>query len=145
MSADRKVSQRHKARRVAVQSLYWLESQPWDELRDVVESVAEEFNLAPPGQRMALNLARRAFDLRGDYERELATASQNWDADRIGRLEHIIITLALAEWDHEESDAPPKVVLSEAVTLAGEFVGEDSAGFVNGVLDQLGHNRGLLG
>ena len=143
MSADR-VSQRRKSRRVAVQSLYWLESQPWDELRDVIHSISEECKLGPKGQQYALSLARTVIEKRGDYAQELGAATLNWDPDRVGRLEHIIVSLALAEWDLANEDTPPKVVLNEAVTLAAEFIGEDGSSFVNGILDAIGHRRGLL-
>ena len=39
--------------------------------------------------------------------------------------------------------APMKVVLNEAVELAKKFGSEDSARFVNGVLDKLAHLAGL--
>ncbi len=145
MSADKPVGPRHLARRTAVQTLYWLHSQPWDGMREVVRDVAEENGLPPKAERHALELCQAAEQRQGEHEGLLAGASANWDADRIGRLERIIIRLALAEWDLERTDTPPKVVLNEAVTLARDFCGEDAAKFVNGVLDRLGHEANLLG
>jgi transcription antitermination protein NusB len=144
MPTDRRINARHKARRVAVQSLYWLESQPWDKLRDVITQVSEEVNLPGGSRGFALNLANGFMKNRGSYERELTLAASNWEPDRIGRLEHLIVGIALAEWDDQDLDSPPKVVLNEAVTLAGEFAGEEAARFVNGVLDKLGRDRGVL-
>jgi len=145
MSAETPVNSRHRARQVAVQALYWLHSQPWDALADVVRSVSEENNLGAEGREHALMLCRRAEEGRGAYEQAIASVSENWDADRIGRLEHIIIRVALAEWDLRQADAPPKVVLDEAVNLAREFCGDDAGRFVNGLLDRIGREKGILG
>ena len=145
MSTGKRVSPRHLARQVAVQTLYWVHSQPWDPLPDIVHELGQEIGLGPKAQRHALTLCRAAEDRRSDYEQAVSAASLNWDTDRIGRLERIIIRLALAEWDLEQADTPPKVVLNEAISLAREFCGDDAAKFVNGILDRLGHERELLG
>ena len=138
------VSQRHLARQVAVQARYWLHSQPWDDLATVVNTIAADRRLATKGVRHAFLLCKGAEEKAHEYDEALASVSHNWDSERIGRLEHIIVGLALAEWDMEENDTPPKVVLDEAVTLAKEFCGEPSGQFINGVLDAIGHQRGLL-
>lgn len=138
------MNSRHLARQVAVQALYWLHSQPWDELADMIDDLGQETSLGPKGQSYALMLCRAAQEGHAAYEHALASVSEHWDPDRIGRVERIIIRLALAEWDMRQSDVPPKVVLNESVTLAGEFCGEEAARFVNGILDRLGRDRGLL-
>ena len=138
------MSARHKARQTAVQALYWLESQPWDSVSDAVRAVSEQNNLSAEATKHALALCKAAEAGRAGYEQLLAQASANWDADRVGRLEHIIVRLALAEWDMAREDAPPKVVLNEAITLAREFCGDDAGRFVNGILDKIGRERGIL-
>lgn len=144
MSAETRLISRHKVRQAAVQSLYWLQSQPWDGLGDVIRAVCEENGLAFGATEHVQVLCRQAEDKQSAYALTLASVSDNWDADRIGRLEHIIIRLALAEWDLAQADAPPKVVLNEAVNLAREFCGDDAGRFVNGVLDRIGREKGLL-
>ncbi len=144
MPDEKRIASPHKARRVALQSLYWLESQPWDELRATITAVADEFELPQASRQFSYRLAHAAIARRNDYDRELTDSAENWDPDRIGRLEHLIVALALAEWDSEDFDTPPKVVLNEALTLAGEFLGEEGVQFINGVLDRLGKQRGVL-
>lgn len=128
-----------------MQALYWHHSQPWDDLAQIVNQIGKDRRLAQKGIKHAFLLARAVEDHQAEYRDDLARVSQNWDADRIGRVEEFIVSLALAEWDMADNEAPPKVVLNEAVTLAGEFCGEESGRFVNGVLDTLGHERGVLG
>ncbi|NNM88686.1 MAG: hypothetical protein HKL95_09220, partial [Phycisphaerae bacterium] len=44
--------------------------------------------------------------------------------------------LRLAAWElTSRDDVPPKVVLDEAINLAREFSTDESAAFINGVLD----------
>ena len=43
--------------------------------------------------------------------------------------------LRLAVWELTNTDTPPKVVIDEAIELAKQFSTEQSAAFVNGVLD----------
>ena len=144
MPANPRMNQRHLARQVAVQAMYWTTSQPWEELRDVIETIGKDRNLATKGRRYAFLICRQAHTARARYEEAMNSSLHNWDPERVGRVERFITILALAEWDLDTEDTPPKVVLTEAVMLAQEFCGEKSAAFINGVLDSLGHRLGKL-
>lgn len=45
--------------------------------------------------------------------------------------------LRLAAWELVNTQTPPKVVIAEAIELAKQFSTEQSAAFINGVLDSL--------
>lgn len=45
--------------------------------------------------------------------------------------------LRLAAWELLSTQTPPKVVIAEAIELAKQFSTEQSAAFINGVLDSL--------
>ena len=47
-------------------------------------------------------------------------------------------------YELERAEVPPRVTISEAVKLAHWFAGPKAPAFVNGVLDGLARNRGLL-
>ena len=144
MSADLGVKResRHAARKIAVQTLYWLQSQPWDNVSDIVQNLGDEEHVAEQSRERALLLCRHAEEKRPEFERLAASACENWEIERVGRVEQVIIRLALAEWDLK--DVPPRAVLSEAVNLAREFCGDRAAGFVNGVLDRIARETGVL-
>ena len=57
-----------------------------------------------------------------------------WPIDQLAIVDRNILRLALFEIGSQESDAPPKVVINEAVELAKTFGSESSPRFVNGVL-----------
>ena len=54
----------------------------------------------------------------------------------MSRLDRCILRLAAYEVIYAE-DIPPKVSIDEAVELGKIFGGEDSARFINGVLDRI--------
>lgn len=56
--------------------------------------------------------------------------------DKINRVDLSILRLAVYEMTMEH-DAPPKVVIDEAIELAKEFGGETSPAFINGALGKL--------
>ena len=55
-----------------------------------------------------------------------------WPIEKINKIDLAILHLAIYELLNEE--APPKVIIDEAVELAKEFGSESSGPFVNGVL-----------
>lgn len=63
----------------------------------------------------------------------IAVAAPEWPVDKIAKIDLAILRLATYELLVEKSQ-PPKVVIDEAIELAKEFGGDNSAKFVNGVL-----------
>ena len=59
-----------------------------------------------------------------------------WSLDRLSRMNLAILRLATAEIIYEEG-IPDKVSVNEAVNLAKQFSEDDTAGFVNSVLDKI--------
>jgi N utilization substance protein B len=71
---------------------------------------------------------------------EISHYSHNWDIKRMGVIERNILRLASFELLFC-NDIPPKVAINEAVELAKRFSGQESAGFVNGILDKIKEKR----
>jgi transcription antitermination protein NusB len=61
---------------------------------------------------------------------------ENWDADRVNRIDRILLTMALAEILYCDS-IPVKVSLDEYIELAKMYSTDKSKEFVNGIADQL--------
>lgn len=66
-------------------------------------------------------------------DRAIQVAAPEWPVDKIAKIDLAILRLAAYELLVEKSQ-PPKVVIDEAIELAKEFGGDNSAKFVNGVL-----------
>lgn len=75
-------------------------------------------------------LHRNEIDLRID------SASEHWRLDRMSLVDRNILRIAIFEMFHCE-DVPPKVSINEAIDLGKRFSGQDSAPFINGILDQI--------
>ena len=98
--------------------------------------------------------AQKVADAEADFARELAgkvvaagtepatefkSLLRNWDPDRVGLLERIILTIAFVELRYSP-DVPYKVVINEACELARRFCDENAVAFVNGLLDRAASN-----
>jgi transcription antitermination protein NusB len=71
----------------------------------------------------------------GPIDAELEAITTNWRIDRLGAIERCVLRIAAAEL--RQMETPARVVLQEAVRMAERFGSEQSAKFVNGVLDAL--------
>lgn len=78
------------------------------------------------------DLAKAVMDSVAKLDSEIAAAAPAWPIDKLNRIDLAILRLAVYEFEHAE--APPKVVIDEAVELAKEYGSESSPSFVNGVL-----------
>jgi transcription antitermination factor NusB len=82
--------------------------------------------------RMALGVQAS----RSDIDEKLQACTEHWKIARLERIDRVI--LRMGAWELlNEPDTPIRVIIDEAVELAKKFSTTDSAGFVNGVLDQV--------
>lgn len=66
----------------------------------------------------------------------LSEASSGWKLNRMSKVDLTILRLAVFEMRFDE-DIPVKVAINEAVEMAKRFGGDESPGFINGVLAKL--------
>ncbi len=75
-----------------------------------------------------------------DHESELSEAIQahapDWSMDRMDPISRCVLFIGSFELLHGK-DAPPAVVMNEAIEIAKEFGTEESGKFVNGVLNAM--------
>ena len=67
-------------------------------------------------------------------------AAPQWPIEQIARVDRIVLRIGTYELLFSK-DAPPKVVINEAVELAKAFGGDNSSKFINGVLGTLLRNK----
>ena len=63
-------------------------------------------------------------------------AAQNWQLKRMAAVDRAILRMAVCELIFHR-DAPPKVVINEAVELGKRYSTGASGAFVNGILDKI--------
>jgi N utilization substance protein B len=131
------MAQRHKSRQYALQMLF-----QWEIGRQDPKRIEDGFWRIARAEKSTRAFAdslfeavvRNATELDGEVSKHI----ENWRLERLAVIDRAILRLAVQEL--REGDAPRKVVVNEAVELAKTFSSEDSAGFVNGVLDSVLHS-----
>ena len=147
MSSRSKTGRRTRARQLAVQMLYQHELGGL-EAREVVQSFhpdddsldLSEASLKSTDSRESLDYARTLFqgtvEHRGQVDELIEAGATNWRIVRMPVVDRSILRVAVYELLFE-NDVPKIVVVDEAIELAKRFGSEQSASFVNGVLDGL--------
>lgn len=62
--------------------------------------------------------------------------SHNWKLYRINRVDRNILRMAIAEFTNFP-ETPGRVILNEAIEIGKKFGAENSAAFINGILDRV--------
>ena len=83
--------------------------------------------------RYVISVAEDVANLDAEIARRLR---DDWDSSRLATIDRLVLRMGV--WELTNGDAPRGVVLSEAVSLAKRYGGEQSARFVNGVLAAVG-------
>ncbi len=65
-------------------------------------------------------------------------AAENWAIDRMAVIDRSILRAATYELIYR-TDIPPSVVINEALEIAKKYSTEESAPFINGILDKIAH------
>ena len=131
-----------RARARALQLLYAAETRPDQRLVVLATGLARLTGPEPRVLDLAEDLAGGVLERREAIDARLAGAAEHWRLERLGVMERNILRIGILEL--ERGDAPPRVVIDEAVRLAQWFGGARAPAFVNGVLDRVARDLGLL-
>ncbi len=136
---------RRLARETALQVLFQLDFDKGNpDLDQIAESWGEEFAVPKSGIAFAQELIRGTVKHLAEIDREIAALAQSWSLERMAGVDRNILRLAAYEIIFRE-DIPERVTLNEAIELAKSYGGEESAKFINGILDRLVNNRKNMG
>jgi N utilization substance protein B len=136
------VTDRRRAREAALQALYFWEVGGADPGVALATVFAEHQPEATPATReFAAQLVMGVTGTTGELDRRLAGHLEHWRIERLATVDRLILRIAAWELEHD-AETPVAVVLDEAVGLARTFSGDESARFVNGVLDPLARGLG---
>jgi N utilization substance protein B len=131
-----------RARSRALQALYAWDMRGSLPLDRIAQQVWDDLAVPPDERRIAGFLVREVLQEGKAIDRDLEAVTANWRLERLGAIERSVLRLAAAEL--RQGETPPRVVLQEAVRLAERYGSEQSARFVNGVLDALARRLGKL-
>lgn len=92
-----------------------------------------------PRDRFLEELVRGTVERLPAIDEKISAHSQHWRLERMPSVDRNILRLAICEL--MQRALAPAVIIDEALELARRYSGNDSVGFVNGVLDAV--NRSL--
>jgi transcription antitermination protein NusB len=124
---------RRKSRELTLQFLYQGELAGQDNRLDF-----EEYCIHFQVNKKAIPYAKKLLDgvqEKGDAINQLIRKyAENWRLERMSVIDRNILRLAVYEV-HYQDDVPISVAINEAVEIAKRFSTDDSAPFINGILD----------
>jgi N utilization substance protein B len=135
------MSGRRAGRELALQALYELEMGGEGTSTDTVASLGPHFvsegtSRGPESEAFARELVHGVQGDRVRIDGLITDALAHWQLDRLSRVDLCILRLATFELV-AKPEIPVAVTIDEAIEVARRFGSEDSASFVNGVLDHI--------
>jgi transcription antitermination protein NusB len=129
---------RHRSRQHALQVLFL-----WDVRKESIDRAIDSFYATlsseedAPGRSQPdpfmEDLVRGVCSKADELDLRISAKSEHWRMDRMPAVDRNLLRLAVYEMT--EVGTPPAVVMDEALELAHQFSGDESAAFINGVLD----------
>ena len=141
-AAEAPPDNRHGARQVALQARYWQQSAQGD-AQAARADLCTRFALSEEVRTFADGLLRQSANHAQEIDELAAAMAQHWSWERIARIDRLILRLALAEMLFID-EIPVRVSIDEAVELARSYSTDKSYAFVNGVLDGVVRQKGLV-
>lgn len=124
---------RRKAREAAIQLLFMQEF-----LHDLDESsidfCLEHFSVIKEARGYAKDLCLGVFSQLKKIDSIITCSSRNWSISRMSRVDRCVLRMATYEICFL-NEVPLNVVLNEAIEIAKRYSSDESANFINGVLD----------
>lgn len=126
---------RHQSREAALGFLYQKDSGV-DCVTNTPHKYIAHFQVPEAFQEFFLRLVEGVAEHQTQLDQEIEAAAEHWKLYRMQRVDRTILRISTWELSYcPETDH--QVIINEAVELAKEFGSQDSASFVNGILDRL--------
>lgn len=143
---------KRQARECALQILYPLDmiagkdAAPFsdaDGIEDAIARFFEHFDADARARERAEALVRGVVQERAKIDDVIAAHSPRWRLERMALVDRNVLRLCVHELMFD-AETPARVVIDEGVEIAKRFGAEQSAAFVNGVLDSAARALGRL-
>ncbi|MFG0334250.1 MAG: transcription antitermination factor NusB [Maioricimonas sp. JB049] len=128
------MARRSKAREVALQMLFQVDLNPDVDGRTVAQMMRERLGDSDV-REFAWVLFAGVMEWRAQLDQKIQEVATNWKLSRMAATDRNCLRIGTFELLHTAT--PHRVVIDEALELAKKFGSDQSAQFVNGVLDKL--------
>ncbi len=139
------MANRHLQRSIAMQSLF-----EWDfndgnknRLLEVVDRNIKEVGAGIEETDLIIDLVEGVIKNQKKIDELIVECAPEWPLEKITLVDRNILRIGIYELIYGDYDSvPPKVAINEAIELAKNFGGPNSAKFVNGVLGTIYREMG---
>ena len=126
---------RRRGRELALQALYQIEI-TGDASVAAVDFFLNHFEGKSKAKEFARRLVSGVVSQRTEIDRLIERCAENWKLMRMAKVDLVIMRMATYELVFCP-DIPTAVSLDEAIEIGKRYSTEESAAFINGVLDQI--------
>lgn len=127
---------RRLARETALQVLYQIDmTKDMSDINNIIERWAAEFAVSKKNIEFTIQLVQGTLQKKDEIDLKIATTAHEWALDRMSAVDRNVMRLAIYEMLYCP-ETPQRVTLNEAIEIAKTYGGEDSAKFINGILDK---------
>ncbi|HZI93246.1 MAG TPA: transcription antitermination factor NusB [Patescibacteria group bacterium] len=132
---SRTTGERRRGREYALQLLFQLDLAPQD-TQTAIEQFWLDKPVVGPVQEFAEQIVCGTMQCRDGIDAVLAGSAFNWRVSRMPVVDRNILRMAIYEFLFFAA-TPRVVVIDEAIEIAKKFGNEESAPFINGILDAI--------
>jgi N utilization substance protein B len=126
---------RRRGRELAFQVLYQMDL-GGSTIKEALKHFLDLKTAQPQAREFAESLAAGAAAKLEGIDKVIVRLSKNWDFARLNSVDRALLRLGSYELLHRP-EIPAEVTLNECIELAKAYGSDDSAAFVNGLLDRV--------
>ncbi len=135
---NKKVHYRRNARESVLKALFaknFSDENPFNSLDKIIET----FPVDDKNKSFVYDLFNQVIENSEWADGLIKNHLKNWEIHRIAQVDHILLKMGICEIYYLEK-IPAKVSITEMVEIAKIYSTDESAGFINGVLDSIYKN-----
>ena len=130
---------RRQSREIALQILFQIEYAPQISFEDLLSLFDEKKDLGII--KYADQIIQGVQAHKVNIDAKIQEASRNWKLERMGGVDRNLLRLAVFEMFFAGELIEPKIAINESIEIAKIYGSQESASFVNGLLDQVVRNE----
>lgn len=130
---------RRQSREIALQVLFQVEYAPQISFESLLGLFQKQIDAET--LKYADQIIQGVQKSKDEIDKKIQEASRHWKLDRMGGVDRNILRLSIYEMFYSSELIEPKIAINEAIEIAKIFGSQESAAFVNGLLDQVVRNE----
>ena len=130
---------RRQSREIALQILFQIEFAPQISFNEMLSLFEEKKDSTLI--KYADEIIRGVQVNKENIDKKIQEASRHWKIERMAGVDRNILRIAVFEMFHAPELIEHKIAINEAIEIAKIFGSQESASFVNGLLDQIVRNE----